>query len=125
MNWFQRIAQAPTYIGVGHNYRWNENTNEYEELWQAKDSGDVIVWYHKDGKIVEQDGVSPHWVENADAKGRIESGTNRGSIAFDNEDTWVQRRVIENLVQKYPGVKFGVYVAGGPYSLQQYWDLIS
>ena len=127
MNWLQKIAQsmAPTYVGVGHNYRWNEDTNKYEELWQAKDSGDVIVWYHKNGKITEQYGISPHWIENADAKGRIETGTNRGSIDFDNKDFRVQRKVLEDLIQKYPGIRFAIYEVGGPFSLQQYWERIS
>lgn len=127
MNWFQKIAQSlpPTYMGVGHNYRWNEDKDEYEELWKAKDSGNVIIWYYKDGNIIEQEGIGPHWVENADAKGRIETENNRGSVGFDNNDARVQRVVLEGLIQKYPGVRFVIYGVGGPFSLQQYWEMVS
>lgn len=127
MNWLQKIAQLlpPTYMGMGHNYRWNEDQEKYEELWAAKDSGDVIIWYYKDGQITEQDQYGPHWVDRADAKGRIETGKNRGSVTFDNKNIEVQQRVLEDLIQKYPGIRFGIYEQGGPFSLQQYWDMIS
>ena len=41
----------PTYLGVGHNYRWNEETEKYEELFRSKHSDTVILWHYINGKI--------------------------------------------------------------------------
>ena len=129
MNWLQKISQglAPTYLGVGHNYRWNEDERKYEELWQAKDKGDVIIWYYENGQIKEQEEYGPHWsVGEWSARGRIETGTGRGSIDFETSNEWEQRKVLNALIEKYPGISFGVYgIRGGPYTIQQYWEIIS
>ena len=90
MNWLQKIAQSipPTYTGVGHGYRWNERENKYDELWRSRDSAPVILWYYESGQIVEeqqdyeQSDSPKHWSDTDDARGRIETGTGRGSIEF-------------------------------------------
>ncbi len=128
MNWLQKACQAlpPTYLDVGHGYRWNEETNEREEIWRAKNAGDIILWYYKDGQLQEQEeGIGAHWVEHDDARGRIETNNNRGSIDLINKKPDVQRRVLSDLVDKYPEVKFVIYGSGGPFSLQEYWELIT
>ncbi len=66
MNWLQKIAQAipPTYTGVGHGYRWNDQKDTYEELWQSLDRSDVILWYYENGQIREEKieyAHQPHW----------------------------------------------------------------
>lgn len=126
MNWLQRLAQVmpPTYMGVGHGYRWNEDTEKYEELWQSKDNSPVILWYYRDGKLEEQTGYDAHWLEHEDAKGRIETGKKRGSITFRTDDLRLQKRILNALVDKYPGIRFGVYGIPRPMPLQDYWSSI-
>lgn len=114
----------PTYTGVGHGYRLNEETGEMEELFRSRDDKQVVIWWYEGGQIVEQDEYGPHWGEY-EAKGRIETGAGRGSIDFETKDVRVQRRVLNLLVDKYPEIHFGVYVRGGPYSLQEYWEQIA
>ncbi|MHA2279005.1 MAG: hypothetical protein ACXAC2_24765, partial [Candidatus Kariarchaeaceae archaeon] len=113
-----------SYIGVGHNYRWNEDTNEYEELWQTKETQTTIIWYYKDGKIEEQEEYGVHWIEGEDAKGRIEVNNNRGSIQFNNDNPHIQKRILNDLVNNYPGIRFAIYGSGKPVSLQQYWETL-
>lgn len=125
MNWFQKSCQSPppSYLGVGHNYRWNEDADEYEEIWQSKGVKTTIIWYYKNGKIEEQqEEYDAHWIENEDARGRIEVDQNRGSVVFNNDNLRVQKSVLSDLVNHYPGVRFSIYgVPGSPISLQDYW----
>ncbi len=128
MNWLQKTCQSlpPTYLDVGHGFRWNEETNEREEIWRAKNAGDIILWYYKDGKMHEEEEFDSHWIEGDEARGRIETNNNRGSIDFANNRPYAHRKILSDLVDKYPGVKFAVYgTPGGPFSLQDYWESIS
>lgn len=133
MNWLQRLSQsfAPTYIGVGHNYRWNEETDEMEELWKAKDDEDVIIWYYQNGRLKEENYLRYHYDADMDfeAQGRIETGTGRGSAVFNHDNYSVNQRIVSSLINKYPGIRFSVYGnyngVKGPMSLQKYWEMIS
>ena len=130
MNWLQKIAQSlpPTYTGVGHGYRWDEENRKYVEHWQHADREPVILWWYEDGFISEEYRTkdnTAHWLaEDTPGLGRVETGTNRGSVAFNTDDPRLKKDILNALVDKYPGVKFGVYALGGPYTLQQYWQMI-
>lgn len=130
MNWLQKISHGesipPTYLGVGHGYRWNEEENKMVETWQSGDTNPVILWSYEDGHIKEEYRTKSnraHWSDHDLARGRIETGSQRGSIDFTTANSREQKRIIEELIDKYPGVKFSVYgVPGGPFSLQEYWE---
>lgn len=131
MNWLQKISDdsmAPNYTGVGHGYRWDSNENKYKELWQHPDREPVILWYYENGKIREEmrDASNrAHWSDKDNARGRVETGTGRGSVVFDGPtDAALQKRILEELIDKYPGIKFGIYERGGPYNMQQYWEIL-
>lgn len=131
MNWMQRIAQQfpPSYTGVGHGYRWNEQEGKLEELWRTKNHQSVILWSYEGGQIIEsvQAGNDPHWSDTDDARGRIELESGLGSITFalgKEVNTRLQMRILDALTDKYPGVRFAVYARGGPYSLQEYWQML-
>ena len=126
----------PTYLGVGHGYRWNPGIDQYRQLWQSQDRDPVILWRYESGQIVEETRGSEnqaHWSDTDNARGRIETGANRGSIQFNSRPmgkdrmqtpppVFLQRRILKDLVDKYPGIEFGVYEQGGPYRMQEYWD---
>ncbi len=50
----------------------------------------------------------------------------RGSVTFNYRSPSIslQRQILNALVGKYPGVHFGIYERGGPYSMQQYWEIL-
>ena len=129
MNWMQKTFQSipPTYTGIGHGYRWDENENKYVELWQSKDTDPVLLWYYESGKIVEEKRMyqnHAHWSDTDDARGRIETGTGRGSIQFNNNgrnNVSLQMEILDALVDKYPGIKFSIHGRGKPYGMQDYW----
>ena len=126
-SWLQKTNSefAPTYMGVGHNYIWNKDTGQYDQLWRHED--DIItLWYYENGKIKEQKGLTRHQpTSNWDAFGRIETGSGNGSIAFYNYDPKRQKRILEALIDKYPGIKFTIYgMRGGSYTVQQYWNTL-
>jgi len=129
----QKTSQSipPSYIGVGHGYRFNDETGQMEELWQSGDTNPVILWSYEDGYIKEEyrtKNNTAHWSTTDLARGRIETGSNRGSIDFTDSNLGIRpnktkKMIIEALVIKYPEVKFVVYgEPGGPFSLQKYWE---
>lgn len=137
MNWLQKIADQffpNTYTGVGHGYRWDEDSGSLQETWQSPDRDPVLLWSYEGGQMVEEQRVKtnqPHWSDTDDARGRIETGNMRGSITFNRRGTqsdraydFLRKKIIEALLSKYPGVKFGVYERGGPYSVDEYWRML-
>jgi len=130
MNWLQKISNSfpPSPMSIGHGYRWNEETGKNEEVWQSGDTSPVILWMYDGGQLIEsyrtRDNTA-HWSDSDDARGRIEMGTGRGSVNFSTINRHLQKRIIEELVDRYPEVRFGVYgVPGAPFSLQEYWNSI-
>ena len=136
MNWFQKIADQffpSTYTGVGHGYRWDEDSGRLQETWQSPDRDPVLLWSYENGQIVEEQRMEtdqPHWSDTDDARGRIETGNMRGSVTFRGRQSdtlghraydFLRKRIIEALLSKYLGVRFGVYERGGPYTLDEYW----
>jgi len=64
-----------------------------------------------------------HWSDTDDARGRIETGRNIGSIVFNTQDPYKPKKIIKELINKYPDVKFIIYgVPGAPLTVQQYWN---
>lgn len=129
-NWLQKLSQSlpPSSMGVGHGYRWDDEKNEYQELWQSSDREPVLLWLYENEQITEEVRTQSnlaHWSDSDDARGRIETGTGRGSVIFDPQaNNYLRKNILESLVEKYPGIKFGVYESGGPYSLQDYWKML-
>jgi hypothetical protein len=130
LNWLQKICQSfpPTYVGVGHGYRWDEGNKKHVELWQSGDTKPVLLWFWEKGIIYEDvrtKNNTAHWLLDIPAQGRIETGTNMGSVSFETDDTKLKKRILNDLVSKYPGVRFGVYgVEINPIPLQQYWTML-
>ena len=127
-NWLTKISQSipPSYTNVGHGYRWDDQENKLQEEWKLPSIDPVILWNYENGQIHEQYRTktnTAHWDESP-AKGRIETGTKRGSVTFDTGDPHLKQKILNALVDKYPGIKFSVYARGGPYKLQQYWEMI-
>lgn len=136
MNWLQKTAQPQffpgTYTGVGHGYRWDEESDRLQETWQSPDRDPVLLWSYENGQIIEEQRMEtnqPHWSDTDDARGRIETGNMRGSVTFnrrgrqsDRSYDFLRKKIIETLLAKYPEVKFGVYERGGPYTINEYWQ---
>jgi len=128
MNWMQKIASKlpPTPLYIGHGYRWNPDTGEVVEEWQSGDTEPVLLWSYDNNQLTElirtRDN-SAHWSDTDDARGRIETGRNIGSIDFITKDPYKRKRIIKQLINKYPNVMFVVYgVLGAPLTIQQYWN---
>jgi len=132
LNWLSKISQSvpPSYIGVGHGYRWDSNKHIYDDTYIPKKS--VVLWHYQNGQIHEQPRERVNTMHNDEyaeggpypAKGRIENDTKIGSILFMTPDTKLKKDILNALVDKYPGIKFSVYARGGPYRLQQYYEMI-
>ena len=113
----------PTYIGVGHNYRWNEETGEYEELYRSRNSGHIVLWYYTSDREIVETNEKTHWDFGSHlAKGRIDIESKQGSISFGTGKIENQKQILNDLISKYPGILFGIYDIGGPYTIQQYWE---
>ena len=127
--WLKRIAQAPpTYLGIGHNYVWDEN--RYKELWETKKSSPrVILWWFQNGEIYQEERNTKtrfHWLDPADgpARGRLDTEKMVGSITFDTPDEKTQKIIMDKIYQKFisMGYKMYIYERGGPYSFDQYYQ---
>ncbi len=129
MNWLQKIAQfvPPSYMGVGHGYRFND-MGEAQEVWQSGDTKPVILWSYEDGRITEDYRTrdnNAHWSATDLARGRIETGSQKGSVNFTTKDPEEKKKIIEELIAKYSGVKFFVYgEPGSPFDTQEYWSTL-
>jgi len=91
-------------------------------------SGDFRLWMYTDGRIVdtEGDGANGHtrwneyWAGN-EASGRVDFETNEGSVVFSDDGERICLRIIDALVDKFPGIKFWVF-AGKTYTVQEFYE---
>lgn len=141
MNWLQKIAQIavdklvpPTYTDIGHGYEYTQEGRK--EKWQLGKSWSALLWWFENDQIITEPRTknnTAHWLENCPAQGRVDIDDGVGSITFsfpnrgreeviDPQITAKKRRIINMLLEKFPGIRFYVYGNGAPVDLEHYME---
>ena len=129
-NWLQKLCQIPeSYTDIGHG---PEGGSRY---WE-KELGKIIIWWHEDGQIVDFERTEDndkHRPHEHEASGRVDVDRRVGSVVFREDleegfsSAYLKKRILNDLVSKYVGIKFTVFAPGGfgsGYPLSEYWEMI-
>ncbi len=137
MNWLQKIAAGfsteytvddtqnlpETYLDLGHNE------------WGGELAENTVAWYYNDLGLKEIN-TGHRYIPDQDlrtfmAGGRIDFDRGTGTVSFADtnyeatfgKDPNIIKKIIEELINKYPGIRFAVTTIGqGTIGLQQYWN---
>ena len=113
---------------------WNPKWQSYADIGHSswiREERDTWIWEYASGRIVAEllSSKTAHAKTEftsgirAEAKGRVDPTTEEGSIWFITNGRSSQRRVVEALVERFPGIKFTVFPEGSePVGLQRYWE---
>lgn len=114
---------------------WSPKWRSYADIGHTgmirEENCDAWIWEYASGRIIAEllSSKTAHAKTEftsgiqAEAKGRVDPATKEGSIWFITNGRLSQRRVVEALVRRFPGIKFTVFPEGTePVGLQQYWE---
>lgn len=120
--------------------------NNYLDIGHNPGPHGVLLWTHNGNKVEirEERWQQNHfaWGASYDGWGRVDTVENIGSITFDfttsqaehelgvtlfhdakyNEQRLKARKVVRDVVEAFPGVKFRVFCGDGNTTVQKFWE---